>query len=46
MHFMFQRCGITPAQALGLEPSRLNARAHAAFLVASEMLAREQDDAQ
>lgn len=42
---MFQRCGLTPACALGIEPERLNARAHAAFLIASEMLAQDQGGA-
>ena len=42
MHLMFQRCGITPAEVLGLEPNRLNRRAHAAFLIASEQIAREE----
>lgn len=46
MHLMFQRCGITPAQVLGIGPDRLNARAHAAFLLASEQLALESGRAE
>ena len=41
MHSVFQRCGVTPAQVLGIGPDRLNARAHAEFLLASEVLAQE-----
>lgn len=43
LHSMFQRCGITPAQVLGIAPDRLNARIHAEFLLASEELALEAD---
>lgn len=41
LHSVFQRCGVTPAQVLGIGPDRLNARAHAEFLLASEVLAQE-----
>ncbi len=41
MHSVFQRCGVTPAQVLGIGPDRLNARAHAEFLLASEVLEQE-----
>ena len=43
LHSMFQRCGITPAQVLGIASDRLNARVHAEFLLASEELALEAD---